>query len=166
MVEEGKNMRGFESHKQKVGEREYIDPVIRKTVLARDNYTCACCKRGGESFVQALDYHHILPVMLGGADTPENGITLCLTCHRLVHLYAVGDLYLPPEKTEEELEDMTQEERILYLDEQMRFKRIVKLGTVIRKAVVKRGLKREEYKKMNPVGNIGRNKPGRIQERA
>lgn len=166
MVEEGKNMQGFEAHKQKVGEREFIDPVIRKTVLVRDKYTCACCKRGGESFVDALDYHHILPVMLGGADTPENGITLCLTDHRLVHLYAVGDLYLPPEKTQDELDDMTQDELVLYKDEQMRFKRIVKLGTVIREGIVKRGMKREQYKKANPIGSVGRNKPGRIQEKA
>lgn len=166
MVEEGKNTPGFEAHKQKTGEREYIDPVIRKTVMARDNFTCACCKRGGESFVDALDYHHILPVFLGGADTPENGVTLCLTDHRLVHLYSMGDLHLPTEKSEEELEEMTEEERVLYKDEQMRFKRIVKLGQVIRDGMALKGIKREQYKKDHPIGNIGRNKPGKIQEEA
>lgn len=165
MIEDGKNTPGFEAHKQKVGEREYIDPVIKKTVLARDKYTCQCCKRGGEVFVDALDFHHILPVYLSGTDTPENGITLCLTDHRLVHLYAVGDLYIPSEKTEKDKEDMTEEERILYNDEQMRFKRIIKLGSIIRDGMALKGIKREQFKKDQPVGSIGRNKPGKGQDR-
>jgi len=166
MVTEGKNTAGFEPHKQKAGDREYIDPVIRKSVMARDNYTCACCKRGGETFVDVLDFHHILPVYLGGEDTPENGVTLCLTDHRLVHLYASGDLYIPAEKTKEELEKLSEDERIIYRDEQMRFKRVVRLGQVIRDALAARGIKREQYKKEHPTGSIGRNKPGKIQERA
>lgn len=165
MLKKGKETPGYEPHRQKPGEREYIDPAVRKAVLARDNYTCACCKRGGQAFVDALDYHHIIPVYLGGRDSLENGITLCLTDHRLVHLYAVGDLYIPPEKSEEELEKMTEEERILYKDEQMRFKRIIRLGQVIRDAAIRQGIKREKLKKDYPVGNIGRNKPGRIQSR-
>lgn len=163
MLEDGKNTPGFEAHKQKVGEREYIDPIIKKTVLARDDFTCACCKRGGESFVDALDYHHIIPVFLGGKDTPENGVTLCLTDHRLVHLYAVGDLHLPPEKTEAELEELTEDERVIYKDEQMRFKRIVRLGQTIREGMAKQGMSRDQFKKEHPVGSIGRNKPGKGQ---
>lgn len=163
MIEEGKATPGFDAHQQKVGEREYIDPLIKKSVLARDNFTCACCKRGGESFVDALDYHHIVPVFLGGKDTPENGVTLCLTDHRLVHLYAAGDLHLAAEKTEEELEKLTEEEKIIYNDEQMRFKRIVKLGQTIRDGMAKQGMSRERFKKEHPVGSIGRNKPGQGQ---
>lgn len=163
MLEEGKATPGFDAHQQKVGEREYIDPLIKKSVLARDNFTCACCKRGGESFVDALDYHHIVPVFLGGKDTPENGVTLCLTDHRLVHLYAAGDLHLAAEKTEEELEKLTEEEKIIYNDEQMRFKRIVKLGQTIRDGMAKQGMSRERFKKEHPVGSIGRNKPGQGQ---
>ena len=166
MVEDGKSTPGFEAHRQKVGEREYIDPVIRKTVMARDNFTCACCKKGGESYVDALDYHHILPVFLGGVDTPENGVTCCLTDHRLVHLYAMGDLQLPAEKKQAELDAMTEEERILHKDEEMRFKRIVKLGQVIRDGMALKGIKKDQYKKDHPVGSIGRNRPGKIQESA
>lgn len=165
MIENGKNTPGFEAHKQKVGDREYIDPVIRKTVMARDNFTCACCKRGGESFVDVLDFHHILPVYLSGSDTPENGITLCLTDHRLVHLYAMGDLHLPATKTKEEIDEMDHEARVIYNDEQMRFKRVVKLGQVIRDGMAMKGIKREQFKKSHPISNIGRNKPGEIQER-
>ena len=166
MVQDGKDTPGFEAHKQKVGEREYIDPVIRKTVMARDNFTCACCKKGGESYVDVLDYHHVVPCMLGGSDTPENGIVLCLTDHRLVHLYSFGDLHLPAEKKQEELDEMTEEERIIHKDEEMRFKRIVKLGQVIRDGMVLKGIKKDQYKKDHPIGNTGRNKPGKIQENA
>ena len=54
---------------------------------------------------------------------------------------------------------MTEEERILYIDEQMKFKRIVKLGGIIRKLMEQRGIKLEQYKKENPVGNLGRKMP-------
>lgn len=161
MVQESNDTPGFEAHQQKVGEREYIDPVIKRTVLARDNFTCACCKRGGESYVDSLDYHHILPVFLGGKDTPENGVALCVLCHRLVHLFSTGDLHLPKEKTEEEISEMEDEERIIYEDEQKKFKRIVKLGDVIRKGMAQKGINREQFKKEHSNAQIGRRKPGK-----
>lgn len=166
MVKEGSEMAAFKPHKQKTGDREYIDPIIRKTVMARDKNTCQCCLKGGESYVDALDYHHILPVFLNGSDTVDNGIMLCLTCHRLVHLYSTGDMHVPPEKTAEEIEKMTDEEKILYNDEQMRFKRIVKLGMVIRKGISAKGMNRNEYKRTHSNASIGRNKPGQGQEKA
>lgn len=161
MIQESDETPGFEAHQQKVGEREYVDPVIKKTVLARDNFTCKCCKRGGESYVDSLDYHHLTPVFLGGKDTPENGATLCVLCHRLVHLFSTGDLHIPKEKTEEEVGQMTDEERIIYEDEQRKFKRVVKLGDVIRKGMAQRGINREQYKKEHPNNQIGRRKPGK-----
>ena len=94
MIEEDKNLEGFEPHKQKVGEREFIDPIIKKSVMARDNNTCQCCKRGGEQYVDILDFHHILPIFLGGVDSVDNGIMLCVACHRLVHLYSTDDLHI------------------------------------------------------------------------
>lgn len=168
MVQESNDTPGFEAHQQKVGEREYIDPAIKKAVLARDNFTCACCKRGGESYVDSLDYHHMLPVFLGGKDTPENGVTLCVLCHRLVHLFSTGDLHLPKEKTEEEIGEMIDEERIIYEDEQRKFKRVVKLGDVIRKGIAQQGMNREQFKKDHSNAHIGRRKPGKnaVQEEA
>ena len=168
MIQESNDTPGFEAHQQKVGEREYIDPAIKKAVLARDNFTCACCKRGGESYVDSLDYHHMLPVFLGGKDTPENGVTLCVLCHRLVHLFSTGDLHLPKEKTEEEIGEMTDEERIIYEDEQRKFKRVVKLGDVIRKGIAQQGMNREQFKKDHSNAHIGRRKPGKnaVQEEA
>ena len=163
MVKEGNDIAGYEPHQQKVGEREIIDPAIRKAVMSRDNFTCFCCQQGGESFVDAMDFHHILPVFLGGKDTTENGVCLCLTCHHLVHTYSTGDLHIPAEKSKEELDKLSPEELVRYKDNQMRFKRIVKLGTVIREAVSRRGMKREKFRNEHPNTAIGRIKPGSKQ---
>lgn len=160
MVEDSNNIKGFEAHKQKVGEREYIDPVIKKSVLARDNFTCKCCLNGGESYVDILDYHHIVPVFLGGADIPDNGITLCVACHRLVHLWGTGDLYLPKEKTSVELSEMSEDDKSRYKLELARFKRIVKIGDSIRNGIAKMGINRQQYKKEHSNAGIGRRKPG------
>ena len=160
MVEDSNSIKGFEAHKQKVGEREYIDPVIKKSVLARDNFTCKCCLNGGESYVDILDYHHIVPVFLGGADIPDNGITLCVACHRLVHLWGTGDLYLPKEKTSVELSEMSEDDKSRYKLELARFKRIVKIGDSIRNGIAKMGMNRQQYKKEHSNAGIGRRKPG------
>jgi len=166
MVEEDKNLDGFKPHKQKVGEREYVDPIIKKTVMARDKSTCQCCKRGGEQYVDILDYHHILPVFLGGVDTPENGIMLCVACHRLVHLYSTDDLHIDTALLNGSYNNLTTEDKERYENEQIfedekkRFKRIIKLGSVIRKGIVAKGMNREQFKKEHSNNNIGRRKPG------
>ena len=67
---------------------KYTDFV--KKVLARDNYTCKCCGKYGESF----EVHH-----LDGYDwcvdkrTDEtNGVTLCKACHKNFHsIYGYGN---------------------------------------------------------------------------
>ena len=166
MVEEDKNLDGFKPHKQKVGEREYVDPIIKKTVMARDKSTCQCCKRGGEQYVDILDYHHILPVFLGGVDTPENGIMLCVACHRLVHLYSTDDLHIDTALLNSNYSDLSDEDKERYENEQIfedekkRFKRIIKLGSVIRKGIVAKGMNKEQYKKEHSNNGIGRRKPG------
>lgn len=168
MIDEGNNMKGFEAHKQKVGEREYIDPALRKAVLERDKATCQCCKLGGQRFLDILDYHHILPVFLGGKDTIDNGIMLCVACHRLVHLYSTGDLYIDKELLEDEYSNLTDEGKAKYQnDEQIfkaekeRFKRVVYMGNKIRKGMEYKGINREQYKKEHPNTGIGRRKPGK-----
>jgi predicted restriction endonuclease/uncharacterized ParB-like nuclease family protein len=166
MIEDDKNLEGFKPHKQKVGEREFIDPIIKKTVMARDNSTCQCCKRGGQQYSDVLDFHHILPVYLSGSDSPENGIMLCVTCHRLVHLYSTDDLTIDSalingsyDELDEEAKKRYENEQI-FEDEKMRFKRIIKLGSVIRKGIVAKGLNKEQYKKEHSNNGIGRRKPG------
>lgn len=158
---------GYEAHKQKVGEREYIDPAIKKAVMARDGSVCQCCKKGGSQFVDILDYHHILPVYLGGKDTVENGIMLCVACHRLVHLHGTGDLHIDPELLKDNYDDISDKAKELYKseelfkDEQRRFKRIIHLGSVIRNGAAMKGMNREKFKKEHPNTGIGRRKPGK-----
>ena len=64
-------------------------------ILYRDNFTCQKCGTfhafqnihgvflpidDGE-----LEVHHIQPVSEGGGDEPENLMTLCKNCHKLIH---------------------------------------------------------------------------------
>lgn len=188
MVDEGKNMEGFEPHKQDPKHREIIDPAIRKAVMSRDNYTCQCCKRGGPDYVDILDLHHIVEVYLGGKDSVENSIAVCLNCHKQIHLYAFNQLHIPKSKTTEELstevdqqiiaenakrkeeglEELTDAEKsamkeqhiAIYKAEQNKYKRIVKLGNIIRKGLQRKGMKLEDAKKDHPIDKIGRQKPG------
>lgn len=166
MIEDDNKIEGFKPHKQSVNEREYIDPAIRKATLARDNFTCACCKRGGEQYVDILDFHHIMPVFLGGEDSVDNGIMLCVACHRLVHLYSTGDLHIDSALLEMKYELLDEKHKLrypneqIYEDEKMRFKRIIKLGSVIRKGIAEKGMSREQYKKEHSNAGIGRRKPG------
>lgn len=159
MVEESNNTEGFKPNKQKVGKREQIDPSVKKATLARDNFTCQCCKRGGESYVDSLDFHHVLPVALGGEDSVSNGVTLCVLCHRLVHLFGNGQLTLPLSKTEDEISTMTSEEKAIYEDDQLKFKRVVKLGQIIRDGYVQKGINRKKARELYPTNSVGRYKP-------
>lgn len=166
MIEEDKNIEGFKPHKQKVGEREYIDPAIRKAVMTRDNSTCACCKRGGEQYVDVLDYHHVVPVHLGGPDTVENGVMLCVACHRMVHLYSTDDLHVDSALLEGNYDELDDEKKNRYPnaeifeDEKLRLKRIIKLGSVIRKGIAQKGYTKDKYKEQHSNAGIGRRKPG------
>jgi len=66
-----------------MGKPQYLDDewrVIRQSILERDDYSCAICKRVGGK----LEIHHIVSRKRGGADHPDNLITLCSDCHRRV----------------------------------------------------------------------------------
>lgn len=147
MVEDGKHMDGFEPNKQDYKDRERLDPTLRRAVLARDNNTCRCCLMSGQEYTEIFDVHHIVEVYLGGSDDIDNLVTLCTCCHKLVHLYARGELQI---RSESELSD----------DEQVKFKKIVKLGKVIRKGMQMKGMKKDELKKVDKADTIGRTKPG------
>ncbi len=54
----------------------------REYVLARDSHRCQWCK--GKSKDPILNVHHIESRRTGG-DRPDNLITLCGTCHDLIH---------------------------------------------------------------------------------
>lgn len=55
----------------------------KEMVLNRDNYICQCCK--GKRKDSKLEVHHIVFQSQGGSDSQENLITLCHTCHSLLH---------------------------------------------------------------------------------
>lgn len=69
---------------QRPGERNAatIPPARRRDVLARDGHRCRGRGCGGTRF---LDVHHVVPRDHGGTNDPENLITLCAPCHRLIH---------------------------------------------------------------------------------
>ena len=56
---------------------------VREFVLFRDNHTCQCCK--GKSKDKKLNIHHIKHRSKGGSNKQDNLITLCETCHKLLH---------------------------------------------------------------------------------
>ncbi len=55
---------------------------VREYVLARDSHVCQWCQ--GKSKDPILNVHHIESRKTGG-DSPDNLITLCETCHVLIH---------------------------------------------------------------------------------
>lgn len=71
-------------------DRKIPDPV-RIQILERDGFTCRHCGWSPENANSAdryrtlLELHHIEHHAKGGANTPENLITLCNICHDEVH---------------------------------------------------------------------------------
>jgi predicted HNH restriction endonuclease len=57
-------------------------PIVRDAVLARDRMSCKLCKSGELS---SPEVHHIIPRHRGGSDHPLNLVTLCSTCHKMIH---------------------------------------------------------------------------------
>ena len=55
----------------------------REYVLYRDGHECRLC--GGKRKDLVLEVHHKIRRIDGGSDRPENLITLCSTCHSLLH---------------------------------------------------------------------------------
>ena len=63
--------------------KNYSFANTRKMILNRDNYTCQCCK--GKRKDSKLEVHHIVFRSNNGSDDESNLITLCKTCHSLLH---------------------------------------------------------------------------------
>ncbi|MCL4488458.1 MAG: HNH endonuclease [Chloroflexi bacterium] len=55
-------------------------PLSRRTVLARDLYTCQYC--GGQPSKHDLTVDHVIPRSRGGATVWENVATACAPCNR------------------------------------------------------------------------------------
>ncbi len=73
-----------------------IGNKTRKKVYARDHYQCALCD--STKFIQI---HHYCPRGQGGNDTLHNLITLCSTCHGLVHGVTVPEWDITPEEVDQ-----------------------------------------------------------------
>lgn len=149
-IEEGNNIEGYQPNVQDVHNRERIDPAIKDATLQRDGFKCRCCGFGAPGLKLIMDYHHVLPVFLGGSDTVDNGITLCLTCHNLVHQWSMGKLNLVDIKS---MDEQTQE----------RFKKIIRLGNIIREGMAKKKINIEQARKQSNLQNVGRRMPGTEQ---
>jgi hypothetical protein len=59
----------------------YWWPIVRDSVLERDDHKCRLCGSDGQHV------HHILPRHCGGADNPINLITVCTICHKKIHCH-------------------------------------------------------------------------------
>ena len=105
-----------EPNKQTIGNRKVLPASLRKAVEDRDNFTCQSCGISGETYARIFEVHHIVPVYLGGLDDKNNLILLCPNCHKMVHCFGFGDLYIDPENKN-------------------RFKAIIRLGNIIAKKV-------------------------------
>jgi 5-methylcytosine-specific restriction endonuclease McrA len=60
--------------------RRFHLPVTRRTVLARDNYTCQYC--GDQPGKANLTVDHVVPRSRGGEHTWDNVVTACARCNR------------------------------------------------------------------------------------
>ncbi len=144
----GDSIQGFKPHKQDPNDRERLDPKLRKSVLARDNNTCRICEQiSGQEYTEVLDVHHIQEVYLGGSDDINNLITACTCCHKLVHLWGRGELFVRPFKDMDE-------------NEARKFKRIIKLGNTIRQGMAAKGMTKKELKEKDNADTIGRRLKG------
>lgn len=148
LMEEGNSIGGYEPNQQQVGKREFLDPELRKAVLARDQ-GCVCCGLKGNLYSNSMDIHHVVRVADGGSDALENLITTDILCHSLIHQWSAGTLHIG------DIEKLDGAER-------EKFKKIVAYGNHIRKVAKKTGKKAEELKK--EAMHAGRNMPGGPQK--
>lgn len=57
-----------------------FQPATRRAILNRDNWTCVDCGHRDPTG-NTLQADHITPTADGGTNSPDNGRTLCTTCH-------------------------------------------------------------------------------------
>lgn len=83
--------RGFASSKAEGLKRSLAWRKWRETVFERDNWTCQHCRARGRE----LHPHHIHPKSTHPEEMfdPDNGITLCVPCHRATSSYGFKPCY-------------------------------------------------------------------------
>ena len=154
MVKEGYEMEGYEHNKQdRDTDNDRIAPEVRKAVIARDNCKCVICGFGGPGLESLLDVHHVIGVAQGQKDDPDLCVSLCITDHMAVECWAYGKLpVMGIDKMDEE--------------EQVRIKKIIKLGNKKREAMIRLGKKREQIKEEGKKATQLRRMPGAIQPKS
>lgn len=129
------NQSAFNDEYQKVGERHPVDPAIKQGTFQRDNFRCRCCGTGGVAFLGTLIYHHVIPVSCHGADSVDNGLTLCDSCHQILHCAQKAGGRIP--MTQEQFEEYSE-------TEQTRIKKILKYSKIAVEAGKRIGLSKEQ----------------------
>jgi len=120
--------------RQTVGDRRPLDPALRAAVLYRDDYKCKCCGFGGAAALGILAVHHVIPVHVGGTDTEDNLVVLCLNHHILLHI---------AERNAGKLQMTQYDFDLLTTEEQTALKKTLKLAKVAVAADKRKGLTRE-----------------------
>ena len=59
--------------------QEFVSPAFRKKLKTERGTTCHFCGR------ENAEYHHIMPLSIGGTNDLNNILPLCPTCHKKVH---------------------------------------------------------------------------------
>ena len=139
---------------QTPGARTRTDPRVRKAVLLRDGFVCQTCGTGGPAFMDVVIVHHKWLVQFGGPDSIDNCITLCDTCHLTLHViqYNKGRLAMVQSQFDEYPED-----------QQVRIKRILKLGQYAYSTSQKSGLSTDEIQEIAKAHAYAHRKPGENQ---
>ena len=63
--------------------KEYHTPSFRDNMITELGCVCVNCGRDNEQI--AVEYHHIVPLVLGGTNNLGNIVPLCNDCHKLAH---------------------------------------------------------------------------------
>lgn len=129
------NKGSYGDEHQKVGERHPVDPAIRQGTFQRDKFKCRCCGTGGAAFLATLVYHHAIPVHCGGADTIENGLTLCDSCHQTLHVSEKAGGKIPMTKAQFDEYSEQEQERIM---------KILKYSKIAVEAARRKGVSRDK----------------------
>lgn len=86
--------------------RHGVTQELRKTILDRDSHTCSICKVISDDFGK-MQVHHIVPVSHDGSDDDKNLVTVCKSCHAIVHKGGWENYVVSLKKNIEKVERLT-----------------------------------------------------------
>lgn len=132
-------MLGMDNEVQKVGERHPIDPALKAETMLRDNYNCVCCHSTDylpmRYKLSLLQSHHKIAVAHGGPDSANNIVTVCMSCHTLIHCLLWSGLKFGMSK--EDFEQLPEEEKT-------RFKKVMEIAKYDWEAATRMGKTKED----------------------